>query len=186
MKSKTIARLVSLSHKVDILESVAMQSKVLKEMLDNCSPVMAEGNSIVEEEVPLPTIHSEQLKIIARLMKPFPSFILIKLLVIRWMVDHCDDLQENEGCLCNTLDEKDTYLNNLEEDVFFELMLAANFLDVPGLLDALAKVVAVKLERKTAAQIRQEFGIEDDLAREEVEAIQEEEEWDTLVESVSG
>ena len=102
------------------------------------------------------------------------------------MVDHCDDLRENEGCLCNTLDEKDTYLNNLEEDVFFELMLAANFLDVPGLLDALAKVVAVKLERKTAAQIRQEFGIEDDLAREEVEAIQEEEEWDTLVESVSG
>ena len=102
------------------------------------------------------------------------------------MVDHCDDLQENEGCLSNTLDEKDTYLNNLEEDVFFELMLAANFLDVPGLLDALAKVVAVKLERKTAAQIRQEFGIEDDLAREEVEAIQEEEEWDTLVESVSG
>ena len=186
LNSKTIARLVSLSHKVDILESVAMQSKVLKEMLDNCSPVMAEGNSIVEEEVPLPTIHSEQLKIIARLIKTFPSFTLTKLLVIRWMVDHCDDLQENEGCLCNTLDEKDTYLNNLEEDVFFELMLAANFLDVPGLLDALAKVVAVKLERKTAAQIRQEFGIEDDLAREEVEAIQEEEEWDTLVESVSG
>ena len=75
MNSKTIARLVSLSHKVDILESVAMQSKVLKEMLDNCSPVMAEGNSIVEEEVPLPTIHSEQLKIIARLIKKNISIV---------------------------------------------------------------------------------------------------------------
>merc|ERR1719242_102777 len=102
------------------------------------------------------------------------------------MTDHCNYVEDDESCLCNSMDEKDTYLNNLEEDVFFELMLAANFLDVPGLLDALAKVVAVKLERKTAAQIRQEFGIEDDLAREEVEAIQEEEEWDTLVESVSG
>ena len=75
LNSKTIARLVSLSHKVDILESVAMQSKVLKEMLDNCSPVMAEGNSIVEEEVPLPTIHSEQLKIIARLIKKNISIV---------------------------------------------------------------------------------------------------------------
>ena len=49
----------------------------------------------------------------------------------------------------------------------------------------LAKVVAVRLEGKTAMQIRQELDIEGDLTKEEVEAIQEEEEWDTLVESVS-
>ena len=47
-------------------------------------------------------------------------------------------------------------------------------------------MVAVRLEGKTAGQIRQELGIEGDLTREEVEAIQEEEEWDTLVESLSG
>ena len=58
----------------------------------------------------------------------------------RWMEDHCDNMEEDEGCLCNTLDEKDAHLSNLEEDFLFELMLAANFLDVPGLLDALAKV----------------------------------------------
>ena len=52
--------------------------------------------------------------------------------------------------------------------------------------NALLKVVAVRLEGKTAGQIRQELGIEGDLTREEVEAIHEEEEWDTLVESVSG
>ena len=47
-------------------------------------------------------------------------------------------------------------------------------------------MVAVRLEGKTAGQIRQEFGIEGDLTGDEVEAIQEEEEWDTLVESLSG
>ena len=47
-------------------------------------------------------------------------------------------------------------------------------------------MVAVRLEDKTAVQIRQEFGIEADLTDEEVEAIQKEEEWDTLVESLSG
>merc|ERR1719391_561879 len=38
----------------------------------------------VEEEVPLPTIHSDHLKI-----------------VVRWMENHCDNLEEDEGCLCN-------------------------------------------------------------------------------------
>ena len=52
--------------------------------------------------------------------------------------------------------------------------------------NVVAKVVAVRLEGKTAVQIRQEFGIEADLTDEEVEAIQKEEEWDTLVESLSG
>ena len=57
------------------------------------------------------------------------------------MEDHCDVMEENEGCLCNALDDKDAYLSNLDEDFLFELMLAANFLHVPGLLDALAKVL---------------------------------------------
>ena len=50
----------------------------------------------------------------------------------------------------------------------------------------MGKVVAVRLEGKSAEQIRQELAIEGDLTKEEVEAIQEEDEWDTLVERVSG
>ena len=102
------------------------------------------------------------------------------------MTDHRNYVEEDESCLCNSLDDKEDYLNSLEEDSLFELMLAANFLDVPGLLDALAKVVAVRLEGKSAEQIRQELAIEGDLTKEEVGAIQEEDEWDTLVERVSG
>ena len=67
--------------KVEVLESVARQSKVLKEMLDTCVTVqpehinnteIIEGESSkdtrneVEEEVPLPTIHSDHLKIVVR------------------------------------------------------------------------------------------------------------------------
>ena len=62
------------------LESVARHSKVLKEMLDTCVTVQPEhiNDSImetglakdtrrdVEEEVPLPTIHSDHLKIVVR------------------------------------------------------------------------------------------------------------------------
>ena len=117
-----------------------------------------------------------------------PLLIVVAKLTLfnRWMTDHCNYVEDDESCLCNSLDEKEDYLNSLEEDSLFELMLAANFLDVPGLLDALAKVVAVRLEGKSAEQIRQELAIEGDLTKEEVEAIQEEDEWDTLVERVSG
>ena len=56
----------------------------------------------------------------------------------------------------------------------------------PVFSNVVDKVVAVRLEGKTAVQIREEFGIEADLTEQEVEAIQQEEEWDTLVEAVSG
>ena len=65
---------------MEVLESVARQSKVLKEMLDTCVTLQPpDENSIsmdtgfatglrkeVEEEVPLPTIHSDHLKIVVR------------------------------------------------------------------------------------------------------------------------
>ena len=71
-----------------MLESVARQSKVLKDMLDTCASNLQsddgrdcnssmEGGSPtelrteVEEEVPLPTIHSDHLKIVVRSEKSF-------------------------------------------------------------------------------------------------------------------
>ena len=65
---------------MEVLESVARQSKVLKEMLNTCVTIqppdednvsMETGFATdlkreVEEEVPLPTIHSDHLKIVVR------------------------------------------------------------------------------------------------------------------------
>ena len=73
-----------------MLESVARQSKVLKEMLDTCVTVQPENTNDskmetelvkemrreVEEEVPLPTIHSDHLKIVVRSENSFHKTLL--------------------------------------------------------------------------------------------------------------
>ena len=72
-----------------MLESVARQSKVLKELLDTCAvAIQPDGRDCnssvengfptelrreVEEEVPLPTIHSDHLKIVVRSENDFQS-----------------------------------------------------------------------------------------------------------------
>ena len=54
-------------------ETVAKQSKVLKEMLDTCPKTGCKSdelsNEVEKEEVPLPAIHSEHLKLVVRLVK---------------------------------------------------------------------------------------------------------------------
>ena len=51
-------------------EPVARQSKVLKEMLDTCPKtgrkIDESNNEVEKEEVPLPAIHSEHLKLVVR------------------------------------------------------------------------------------------------------------------------
>ena len=72
---------------MEVLESVARQSTVLKEMLDTCvtrqppdennismeTGFAKEWRREVEEEVPLPTIHSDHLKIVVRSEHSFQS-----------------------------------------------------------------------------------------------------------------
>ena len=68
----------------------------------------------------------------------------------------------------------------LGEGVMFELMLAATFLDMDSLLDALATVVAAGLEGRTAAKIRGERGVRGDLSRAQVQAIRGQVEWEAV------
>jgi S-phase kinase-associated protein 1 len=59
----------------------------------------------------------------------------------------------------------------------FELINAANFLDIPRLLDSSCKVVANLLKGKTPEEIRKEFHIENDLSADEIKQILDDNEW---------
>jgi S-phase kinase-associated protein 1 len=66
---------------------------------------------------------------------------------------------------------------DVDQATLFELVLAANFLDIRPLLDLTCKTIANMIKGKTPEQIRQTFNIKNDFTPEEEEQIMKENEW---------
>jgi len=70
------------------------------------------------------------------------------------------------------------YIDSVEQEVVFELIAAANFLDIQGLLDLGVAKIASMIKGRTVEEIRTTFNItSDDLTPEEEAQIQEETRW---------
>ena len=112
-----------------------------------------------------------------------PAHILS--LVLKWAEQHQNEepvpvLEEEEDeeekpVLVGEWDK--SFLSGLDHSTLFELITAANFLDVKGLMAVACKTVADMLTGKTPEEIRKEFDIEDDLSEEEKERIRKDIEW---------
>lgn len=66
---------------------------------------------------------------------------------------------------------------NVDQQTLFELILAANYLDIKDLLDMLCKTIAKQLVGKTPQQIKDMFGIKVDFTPEEEEQVRRENDW---------
>eukprot|EP00092_Neocalanus_flemingeri_P024049 GFUD01026085.1.p1 GENE.GFUD01026085.1~~GFUD01026085.1.p1 ORF type:complete len:162 (+),score=62.91 GFUD01026085.1:81-566(+) len=153
------------SNEGDLFEldvEVAKKSEVIREMLENCDDT--------GEDVPLPTISSDQLK-----------------KVVEWLEQHRGDLDRLEGVEkdynSDNIPEWDKKFFDLSQVELFDLILAANYLDIKAMLDLLAKSVANLMKGKTAEEIRETFNIECDLTEEEIEKIQNENEWEMIADN---
>merc|ERR1711935_119854 len=69
------------------------------------------------------------------------------------------------------------FSDGLDQGTLFDVIKAANYLDIQGLLDATCKAVARKIKGKKAEEIRKEFNIENDFTPDEEKAIQLENRW---------
>ena len=143
---------------VDVL--IAKQSVTIKTMLEDLG--MDEED---EEEVPLPNVNAATLK-----------------KVIQWASYHKDDppLPEDDDSKEKRTDDIsswDTDFLKVDQGTLFELILAANYLDIKGLLDVTCKTVANMIKGKTPEEIRKTFNIKNDLTPEEEEQIRKENEW---------
>jgi S-phase kinase-associated protein 1 len=66
---------------------------------------------------------------------------------------------------------------DVDKDTLYDLLLAANYLNVKALLDLCCQKVADMIRGKTPEEIRQAFGIKNDFSPEEEEEIRKENQW---------
>lgn len=69
------------------------------------------------------------------------------------------------------------YTETMPQSELFDLILAANYLDIRALLDLTCKVVANMIKGKTPAEIRAIFNVTEDFTPEEREQVIKENEW---------
>ena len=120
-----------------------------------------------DEEYPLPNVKSA---------------ILAK--VVEYCKYHKDNVPEQISkplrsanlAECNVC-EWDIEFVNIDKEILFELILAANYMDIRSLLDLCCAKVASMIRGKTVEQIRTEFNIVNDFTPEEEARIREENKW---------
>ena len=132
---------------IEIDVKTASHSVLIKGMIDE---------SGLEEEVPLPQVSKA---------------IMDKIIV------YCDRLNANQPPeIDKPLSSTDMYqvvdawhaeYINIDQETLFELVMAANYLDIKSLLELSCAKVASLIKNKSVAEIRQYFGIENDFTPEE-------------------
>ncbi|XP_023223003.1 S-phase kinase-associated protein 1-like [Centruroides sculpturatus] len=124
---------------------IAKASVTIKTMLEDLG--MDEDE---EDVIPLPNVNSVILK-----------------KVIQWATYHKDDPlppedDENIEKRTDDISSWDADFLKVDQGTLFELILAANYLDIKGLLDVTCKTVASMIKGKTAEEIRNTFNIKND------------------------
>ncbi|CAG8612969.1 1535_t:CDS:2 [Ambispora gerdemannii] len=149
-------------YKVDV--AVASRSILLKNMIEGLFVVSDVGES--DQAIPLPNVDEKVLK-----------------KVLEWCEHHINDPlptgdEESQRRHNNAeIDDWDQKFLNVEQDLLFEIILAANYLDIKPLLDVGCKTVANMIKGKTPDEIRKMFNIQNDFTKEEEEQIRKENEW---------
>jgi len=144
--------------KFSVPKKVAIMSELVK--------TMAEGDKD-EKTIPLPNVKAAVLK-----------------KVVEWLKHHVDNpAKEIEKPLKSAnlsecvSDQWDADFVDVDQELLFELILAANYMDIKPLLDLTCAKVASMIKGKTPEQIRKTFNIQNDFTPEEEEAVRQENKW---------
>ncbi|EGG02457.1 uncharacterized protein MELLADRAFT_91262 [Melampsora larici-populina 98AG31] len=142
--------------KVD--REVAIRSVLIKNMIEDV------GES--DNPIPLPNVSASVLK-----------------KVIEWCEHHKKDPEpsaedpDDARKRATEIGEWDTKFIAVDQEMLFEIILAANYLDIKPLLDVGCKSVANMIKGKQPEEIRKLFNIVNDFTPEEEAQIKKENEW---------
>lgn len=139
---------------------VARMSVTLRTMLDDLGIEEDDG-----EPIPVQNVNSSILR-----------------KVIQWATYHKNDPptpdeDDNREKRTDDISSWDADFLKVDQGTLFEIILAANYLDIKGLLDVTCKTVANMIRGKTPEEIRKTFNIKNDFTPQEEEVIRRENEW---------
>ena len=115
---------------------------------------------------------------------PLPS---VKKAILDKIIEFCTYIKDNQppviekplrsNQLSDVVSQWYADFVNLEQEVLFEMIMAANFMDIKPLLELACAKVASLIKGKTVPEIRQFFNIENDFTPEEEAQIIDENRW---------
>ncbi|XP_022144285.1 SKP1-like protein 1A [Momordica charantia] len=137
----------------EVDEAVALESQTIKHMIeDDCA----------DSGIPLPNVNSK---------------ILSK--VIEYCKKHVESPkpEDRAASVDDDLKTWDTEFVKVDQATLFDLILAANYLNIKSLLDLTCQTVADMIKGKTPEEIRKTFNIKNDFTPEEEEEVRRENQW---------
>ncbi|KAG4034305.1 hypothetical protein MFRU_003g02750 [Monilinia fructicola] len=145
---------------ITVDRAVAERSMLIKNMLEDL------GDGVLSTPVPIPNVNEAVLR-----------------KVIEWAEHHkhdpvpATDDDSDSRKKTTDIEEWDQKFMQVDQEMLFEIILAANYLDIKALLDVGCKTVANMIKGKSPEEIRKTFNITNDFTPEEEEQIRRENEW---------
>ncbi|XP_017702361.1 SKP1-like protein 1 [Phoenix dactylifera] len=145
----------------EVDEMVAMESQTIKHMIeDDCA----------SNGIPLPNVTSK---------------------ILSKVIEYCKKHVDAAAAAASKSAADDTSFKLADDDLktwdaefvkvdqatLFDLILAANYLNIKGLLDLTCQTVADMIKGKTPEEIRKTFNIKNDFTPEEEEEVRRENQW---------
>lgn len=144
-----------------VSRGVALMSALVKNMLEGSDeseeinvPLPLVKNDILEKVIEFCVQHQHEKSPTAEIDKPIKS-----------------------SNMSEIVDEWDVKFIDQPQDIIFELILAANYMDIKSLLDLSCAKVASLIKGKTPEEIRKTFNIVNDFTPEEEAQVREENKW---------
>ncbi|KMZ70333.1 SKP1-like protein 11 [Zostera marina] len=98
-------------------------------------------------------------------------------MVIEYCKKHVEYEKSDEDPPAENLKNWDSDFVKVDQSTLFDLILAANYLNIKGLLDLTCQTVADMIKGKTPEEIRKTFNIKNDFTPEEEEEVRRENQW---------
>lgn len=149
-------------------QKVMEKSNLLKNMLKDLFPSDEDDEEEEDDdeptEIPLPNVSSSVMRFILEWCEHYKD-------------EEFDDDLDDDSKKSAPIAEWDKNFLSTDQEMLYEIILAANYLNIKPLLNAGCKMVAEMIRGKSPDEIRKTFNIVNDFTAEEEAAIKRENEW---------